>query len=366
MTKTNIDSPRAARSQRPSMMLTLLALALCAFAAHAQEQKKDAPKASDDELKAAKKVQDAPDAAARMQAAQDFVKKYSKSSLRPQVGQVVIAKIADVPDAAQRTTMLENLVKLFNNPNETKEFTPFLVDEYVKADRHADAFKVGSAYISANDDDVAVRAQLAIVGVMQAQKQNAAYAQQSMQYAAKGIEMIEADKKPANLTDAQWGDYKVKVLAQLYQASGLFGMMTGDPAAARAKLEKASKLNPSDPMSFALLGNVLNDEYQQLAKQYQAANGAAKDEALKKAQDKMDSLIDVYAQAIAVADGKPEYKNIHDQLRQDIEPYYKFRHNGSTDGLQQLIDKYKAAAAATTPAATPAAAAPATPAPRQR
>ena len=49
---------------------------------------------------------------------------------------------------------------------------------------------------------------------------------------------------------------------------------------------------------------------------------------------------------------------------QPLTAYYKYRHNGSTDGMQQLIDKYKkpAGAPATTPApaATPAAT-PATP-----
>jgi len=29
------------------------------------------------------------------------------------------------------------------------------------------------------------------------------------------------------------------------------------------------------------------------------------------------------------------------QLTTDLTDYYKFRHNNSTEGLQQLIDKYK-------------------------
>jgi hypothetical protein len=31
------------------------------------------------------------------------------------------------------------------------------------------------------------------------------------------------------------------------------------------------------------------------------------------------------------------------QAIQNLTPYYKFRHNNSTDGMQALIDKYKLA-----------------------
>jgi hypothetical protein len=39
--------------------------------------------------------------------------------------------------------------------------------------------------------------------------------------------------------------------------------------------------------------------------------------------------------------GKPLYQQLHDQILQDLQSYYAYRHGGSTDGMQQLIDKYK-------------------------
>lgn len=305
-------------------------------------------KLSDDELKAAKKVESGADAAARMQAASEFMKKHSKSQARPQIARLVVAKIAELPDQAQRVTYFENFFKVFNSPDEAREFTPFLVDEYVKANRLDDAFRLGGTHITAHPQDVAVRSQLALIGTTQAQANNPAFVKPSIEYGNKSIELIEANQKPAEMTDAQWSDYKTKVLAQMYQATGLLTMMTGgDAAAAKTKLAKASQLNPTDPFSYALMGSVLNGEYQQLAEQYKTApDGPGKDELLKKSQDKMDQIIDAYAHALALSEGKPQYKSVHDQLRQDIEPYYKFRHNNSTDGLQQLIDKYKTPAAA--------------------
>ncbi|MEJ7616075.1 MAG: hypothetical protein WKF30_03680 [Pyrinomonadaceae bacterium] len=306
-----------------------------------------APKLSEGELKAAKKVEAGVDAAARLQAADEFIKKYAKSEARPHIAQLVVAKIADLQDPAQRITLFENFLKLFKEPTEVRDFTPFLVDEYVKANRLEDAFRLGTSYLTNNADDVSVRAQLAIAGTAQAQNNNPAFVKQSTEYGDQAIALIEANKKPAAMTDAQWGDYRTKVLSQLYQATGLLAMVGGgDAAMAKTKLEKASALDPSNPFSYALLGNLLNGEYQQLAEQYKTAPaGAGKDEMLKKSQDKMDLIIDAYAHAIALSDGKPEYKSVYDQLRQDIEPYFKFRHNNSTDGLQQLIDKYKTPAA---------------------
>ena len=55
----------------------------------------------------------------------------------------------------------------------------------------------------------------------------------------------------------------------------------------------------------------------------------------------MDKAIDLYARALGASAGKPEHKQLEDQVLQSITPYYKYRHNGSTEGLQQLIDKYK-------------------------
>ena len=47
-----------------------------------------------------------------------------------------------------------------------------------------------------------------------------------------------------------------------------------------------------------------------------------------------------FARIIALTDGKPEAKQINDQVRENLENYYKYRHK-NTDGLQALINKYK-------------------------
>jgi hypothetical protein len=62
---------------------------------------------------------------------------------------------------------------------------------------------------------------------------------------------------------------------------------------------------------------------------------------LKKAQGLMDAAIDAYAHAVAVSEGNAALQPVRQQFMQDLEAYYKYRHNNSSAGMQELIDKYK-------------------------
>ena len=52
-------------------------------------------------------------------------------------------------------------------------------------------------------------------------------------------------------------------------------------------------------------------------------------------------MIDTDAHFIALSDGNAQLANIRQQEMKYLEINYKFRHDGKTDGMQQLIDKYK-------------------------
>jgi hypothetical protein len=119
-------------------------------------------------------------------------------------------------------------------------------------------------------------------------------------------------------------------------------MISGNRPDARAKLEKALTLNAADPFSYVLLGSMLNDEYQQLAQQHKALTpGPLRDSVLKQAHAKLDEVVDMFAHAVALSEGDARYQQLHDQILQDLQAYYKYRHNGSSEGLPQLIEKYK-------------------------
>jgi tetratricopeptide (TPR) repeat protein len=148
-------------------------------------------------------------------------------------------------------------------------------------------------------------------------------------------------RRRANINETRWQEYKTKWLPQLYQSIGIIDFNSGDAAKARASFEKAVALDPKDINSWVLIGTIMDDEYQTLALKYNAAGpGAERDELLKQANEKMDAVIDIFARVVALTDGKPEVKQLNEQVRGNLENYYKFRHK-NTDGMQALIDKYK-------------------------
>jgi len=310
----------------------------------AKDQSKDKAKQaapSDAEQKAMAKVEAAVDVPAKIAAAGEFVKKYPKSSLRPKVIGYVVQEINKLSDATQRFAQFESAQTVFKDPADAEVIAPILVEAYFKENRFDDGFRVAADYLP-KSNDLALLTRVAMIGVDQAKQRNPKFVAQSQQYGAKAIELIESGKKPETMDDEKWTEYQTRWLPSLYQSLGMLSMMAGNKDDARTKINKSLSLNNKDPFSYVLLGSILNDEYQQLAQQHKTlAAGPLKDSVLKQAHEKLDAIIDAYAHGVGLSEGNPAYQVLHDQILQDLQSYYKYRHSGSTDGLQQLIDKYK-------------------------
>ncbi len=307
-----------------------------------QQQAK--PKVSEAEAKAVEAVNSAPDAAAKLTAAGEFLKKHSKSTLRSEVAAYVAGEIAKVVDASQKLKLAEDFQKVFQEDQDLESIQLVRLDGLLALKRIDEAFSHAASILAKHPDNVAVMSHLAMAGTEEAKRQNAKHVPVSLQYGLKSIELIEANKKPPDLDDARWEKQK-GMLPLLYLNMGILSLVSSNPAEAKVRFDKSIALNPAEPMSYALLGNMVDDEYQQLAQTHKTMpEGKQKEETLKKATERMDQAIDLYARALGASAGKPEHKPLQDQILQNITPYYKYRHNGSTEGLQQLIDKHKAPA----------------------
>lgn len=323
-----------------SISLALLLTVLIASAAFAQGGK--GTEVSADEGNMYKAVMTAPDPAVQIKAAEDFVKKYPKSTMRANLAKELAQKIDAATDPAQKVTAAQAYRGIFKEPSEQELIMPILVEALVQTKRTDEAFTVGAEYLAKSPEALDVLVQLVSAGTTEAKNKNGKYVPQSAQYAASAIQLIEADKKPSWMDVAAWAKYKSEVLPGLHQSMGLLNLVKGDRAAARASYLKASELAPTDPFNFVMLAGITNDEYQTQAKKYQAAPaGPGKDDELKKAQNLMDATIDAYAHAIAVSEGNATLQTVRQQYLQDLEAYYKYRHNNSTQGMQELINKYK-------------------------
>lgn len=326
-----------------SILFSAALVALIASTSFAQPQNQ--PKVSADEQKAALAVAAAPDPAAKLKAATDFVKKHPKSALRPQVARGLSNQISAVKDASQRVTLAQSYQDVFKEASEQESIMPVMIEALTDAKRVDEAFSVGAAFLAKNPESLAVLVQLVATATDEAKKSNGKFLAQSVQYGTHAIQIIEGNNKPADVDDAGWTSYKTVVLPSLYQSMGLLNLVSGNRAQAQASYIKASELAPSDPFNFVMLAGMVNDEYQTQAKRYQSMPaGAARDAELKKAQTMLDAVIDAYAHAIAVSEGNTTLQPVRQQYLQDLEAYYKYRHNNSAQGMQQLIDKYKTAA----------------------
>ena len=299
------------------------------------------PNVSPDEKKMAQAIEAAPDPPAKATAAAEFVKKYPKSSLRPVIAEKLADQIRDLTNADQKITLAQQFKSTFNSPAEEEMIMPVLIVGYADAKKPDDAFSAGSAYLTQHPDSVSVLVELATLATEQAKQRNGKFITPGEQYGAHAIELIEANKKPADMPDATWNEYKA-LLPRLYQTTGILAMVKGDRPMTLKRLTKATELDPRDPFNYLLISGSLNDDYQERAKRYQSmTDGAAKTAALQNVLAALDQVIDAYAHFIALSDGNAQLATVRQQEMEDLEKYYKYRHDGKTDGMQQLIDRYK-------------------------
>ena len=253
--------------------------------------------------------------------------------------QGLTAEISRVTDAGQRLTLGERFLKTFSSDAESGYMKALVIDDYVNAKRVDEAFKLGAATLAKPPENLGVLSTLALAGTEEARKQNSKYATQALQYGVKAIEMIESNKKPADMDDAYW-KYQQALLPKLYLSMGALALAGGKPAEAKPRLEKAIQLSPTEPTAYVFLGGLIDDEYHTVAESYQTMmEGPEKQATLKKATEMMDKVIDLYARR---GGGWVSLNTRHSTIRcwNRSRPYYRYRYK-STTGLQALIDKYK-------------------------
>lgn len=323
-----------------ALLALLSALAVSALAAREQEKPKDRPKVSEDETKAIQKINTVPSTAEKVKLAVEFNKKFKKSSLRGKLSDYLANQINNEKDPAQKLQQAQQFSAAFDQPGEADLVKPALIDAYATTGKFDEAYTEGEKYLAKNPDDVFILAQLGWTGANQVQQQGAnwKWAQAAGQHLAKALEILEGDKKPPKTDPKFWADYRNSWLPRLYQAHGLLAYLANDRAKARDSLEKSVGLDPYELSTLAMLGNIANDEYNDLAKHYQTEK---KSDVLNQALEKMDEVIDWYARGVAAAEGNPQMQAVQQQMLEQLKQYYAFRHDGKTDGLQELINKYK-------------------------
>lgn len=329
-------------------ILAACALA-CAFAsaaataAYAQgdKTKQAEVKVSGGERDAFAKFEKVKGAEAKLQAGTEFIKKYPKSSLRPQVAKAVADEIARTSEEQLKISLAETYLDFFSDPSEAALVNDALLNAYINAGSTDKAFKMGGGRLAKNPEDIDLLRSLTIIASNATIANDNTYAAQGQQYGAKAIELLEADKRPEGVDEAKWAAYKAETLPALYRATGIIAYKTNDRATAMARLQKAADMKFNDPSIYLVLSELIYDDYDRLTKEYNVAPAAQKPAALAKAQAALDKVIETYAQAVGMTEGDAKYQQAHDAIKEEFTKFYKYRHNNSDQGLQQLLDKYK-------------------------
>ena len=321
-----------------NLMQVLAVTLIFAFAAVAQE----AAKVSQGEADAAKKVEAAKDLPAKMKAAEEFLKKYAKSSLRTQIAKYLAEEIYRNNDAKVRLSQYETYGKLFTTEEEGNNILSGRVDALISTGSIDEAFKLAPKALEKEPDQAFILTALAIAGRNALQQGKADYAGVSKGYAAKAIALIEADKMPEKTNPASWDLLKKQQLPELYFSLGLIFYSEQDVENSKVNFEKSAKLSPNNPNNYFMLSALADNDYKNAAMEYNLASNAEKPAKLKKAEAAMDVIIDYSARALALVEGKPESKAMYDQLLGETQNIYKLRHKASSaDGLKPIIEKYK-------------------------
>lgn len=279
----------------------------------------------------------------KLTAAEDFIAKFPNSSARVNVAEVIAGEILKIKNGTVALALLQRAQAIFTSEPEREVLKPAALEAYILGDRAADAFAVAAEMLAKNPDNIPVLTRMTQTGTEEASRKNRNYVDISLQYGLKAIAWLEAGTKPASLADEAWTWQRGK-LDQLYQQTALLYLATGNAAEAKTRLTKATTLSPRNPSNFALLARVINADYVLQKDAYDAMKDEkSKQEAQKKLEVLLDSMIDAYARAVALATGRVEYQSLLQTVVPDLTMHYKARNNQSIKGLQELINRYRSA-----------------------
>ena len=135
-----------------------------------QDQSK--PKISEADTKAVKAIEAAPDVAAKLAAAEAFIKKSPKSPVRQALGDYIVDQIAGMKDPALKLALAQKAQQVFTRAAEVNAIILAEIDAYIGLKRLDEAFVAGAALLAKSPDEVQAMVDLAIAGIEQAKQKN--------------------------------------------------------------------------------------------------------------------------------------------------------------------------------------------------
>jgi hypothetical protein len=240
----------------------------------------------------------------------------------------------------QYTAYLKKWVGLYEKEARKQKMLTFIYDKDKK--NYVEGLALGKQILADEPENLRVIIDQGYGSYLAAGSlKNESYNADALTYARKAIQMIESGKAPAS-----WLPFKGKddTLAYLYDVVGRLSLKDNPSAALTAFLKKAqfeTELK-KDPWTYYFIAAAYESgPYTKLSADYKACC-EGKDETpqskllLENINQVVDRMVDAYARAVALA-GDPKYATNKKQWMEDLSTWYKFRHNQSDAGLNELI-----------------------------
>lgn len=213
----------------------------------------------------------------------------------------------------------------------------------VYTDRNfAEGFKLGKQVMVEQPDHLDSLIALGNAGYLAASARNESFNTEAIGYAQKAIHLIESGKTPEN-----WEPFKGKddTLAFLYNTVGLLKLKSAPNEAIDAIVRSTqfeSELKKLPSTYYYLARAYETGPYARMSADYQK-NCAGKPEtpeckqAIEKLNQVIDRIVDAYARAVAAAGNDPQNATNKTVWLSTLTTFYKFRHQDSDAGLNELI-----------------------------
>ncbi|MCA1816585.1 MAG: hypothetical protein LC746_09305 [Acidobacteria bacterium] len=211
-----------------------------------------------------------------------------------------------------------------------------------KSQRFGELYAVGARILRGEPDDLRTLVHLAYAGYLASAKGDDTHSADALAYARRAQSLIESGAKP---TDWQPFVDKDDALAYL---NFVVGELTfkDDPAASSRLFLRALSFDSTlrrEPVIYSrLAASYVASQYDPLSQDYQErfAGKDPTDEsraALERVNAVVDRIIDAYARAVALSGDDAKYAEPQRRWTGELTRFYKFRHDGSTEGLDALI-----------------------------
>ena len=227
--------------------------------------------------------------------------------------------------------------------NHEREMRLRKLRDLVYNDRNfAEAFKVGKQVIAEEPDHLDSLIALGNAGYLAASARNNNFDKEAIDYAKRAIQLLEAGKSPQD-----WTPYKGKddALAYLYSTIGVLELKTNPNESIDALIKSAqfeSELKKLPSTYYYMAQAYQAGPYAKLSADYQARFAGKPEtpeskQALEKLNQVIDLMIDAYARAVALAGNQAQNAQNKSAWLNTLTTFYKFRHQDSDAGLNDLI-----------------------------